>query len=152
MAASPSTQCQGCDCAGCNKLKGVHTSSNSSSNIWGWSSSPHTLKVTGYLVWFPPSGQRWILYSLPARVSLLLLLLPPLLLLLPRYCCCVCDVQRNERYAYDSRKETGQVGLKNQGATCYMNSLMQYLYHLPYLRKVMRGEGGGGGEGTSVQQ
>jgi ubiquitin carboxyl-terminal hydrolase 7 len=45
-------------------------------------------------------------------------------------------VQRNERYAYDSRKETGHVGLKNQGATCYMNSLLQYLYHLPYLRKV----------------
>jgi ubiquitin C-terminal hydrolase len=44
--------------------------------------------------------------------------------------------QRNERYAYDSRKEAGHVGLKNQGATCYMNSLLQYLYHLPELRKV----------------
>lgn len=53
--------------------------------------------------------------------------------------CCVLPacVQRNERYAYDSRKETGHVGLKNQGATCYMNSLLQYLYHLPYLRKVL---------------
>jgi hypothetical protein len=44
--------------------------------------------------------------------------------------------QRDERYYYDSRKETGHVGLKNQGATCYMNSLLQYLYHLPYFRKV----------------
>jgi hypothetical protein len=58
-------------------------------------------------------------------------------------CCpCLCPPppppvqQRNERYAYDSRKETGHVGLKNQGATCYMNSLLQYLYHLPALRQV----------------
>ncbi len=39
-------------------------------------------------------------------------------------------------WAYDSKKETGFVGLKNQGATCYMNSLLQTLYHLPYFRKV----------------
>ena len=45
-------------------------------------------------------------------------------------------VNKDERYAYDSRKETGFVGLKNQGATCYMNSLLQYLYNLPYFRKV----------------
>lgn len=37
---------------------------------------------------------------------------------------------------YDSKKETGYVGLKNQGATCYMNSLLQFLYHVPYFRKV----------------
>uniref|UniRef100_A0A3B6EIK6 Ubiquitin carboxyl-terminal hydrolase n=1 Tax=Triticum aestivum TaxID=4565 RepID=A0A3B6EIK6_WHEAT len=36
---------------------------------------------------------------------------------------------------YDSKKETGYVGLKNQGATCYMNSLLQTLYHIPYFRK-----------------
>lgn len=40
-------------------------------------------------------------------------------------------------WAYDSKKETGYVGLKNQGATCYMNSLLQTLYHIPYFRKVI---------------
>ncbi|PON44923.1 Ubiquitinyl hydrolase [Parasponia andersonii] len=38
-------------------------------------------------------------------------------------------------WSYDSKKETGFVGLKNQGATCYMNSLLQTLYHIPYFRK-----------------
>ncbi|KNC51539.1 nc protein [Thecamonas trahens ATCC 50062] len=36
---------------------------------------------------------------------------------------------------YDSRKETGFVGILNQGATCYMNSLLQTLYHTKYFRK-----------------
>ena len=36
---------------------------------------------------------------------------------------------------YDSRKETGYVGILNQGATCYMNSLLQTLYHTNYFRK-----------------
>uniref|UniRef100_A0A7N0VJD6 ubiquitinyl hydrolase 1 n=1 Tax=Kalanchoe fedtschenkoi TaxID=63787 RepID=A0A7N0VJD6_KALFE len=39
--------------------------------------------------------------------------------------------------SYDSKKETGYVGLKNQGATCYMNSLLQTLYHIPYFRKAV---------------
>ncbi|KAI5435678.1 hypothetical protein KIW84_022194 [Lathyrus oleraceus] len=38
---------------------------------------------------------------------------------------------------YDSKKEIDYVGLKNQGATCYMNSLLQTLYHIPYFRKVV---------------
>uniref|UniRef100_A0A7N2KL14 MATH domain-containing protein n=1 Tax=Quercus lobata TaxID=97700 RepID=A0A7N2KL14_QUELO len=38
-------------------------------------------------------------------------------------------------WSYDLEKETGYVGLKNQGATCYMNSLPQTLYHSPYFRK-----------------
>lgn len=42
-------------------------------------------------------------------------------------------------WSYDSKKETGYVGLKNQGATCYMNSLLQTLYHIPYFRKVVIG-------------
>ena len=39
--------------------------------------------------------------------------------------------------SYDARKETGHVGLKNQGATCYMNSLLQTLYHINALRKAV---------------
>ncbi|XP_023157799.1 ubiquitin carboxyl-terminal hydrolase 13 isoform X3 [Zea mays] len=38
---------------------------------------------------------------------------------------------------YDSKRMTGYVGLKNQGATCYMNSLLQTLYHIPYFRKAV---------------
>lgn len=40
-------------------------------------------------------------------------------------------------WSYDSKKETGFVGLKNQGATCYMNSLLQTLFHIPYFRKAV---------------
>ncbi|CAO3702673.1 unnamed protein product [Rhizopus stolonifer] len=35
---------------------------------------------------------------------------------------------------YDSKKTTGYVGLYNQGATCYMNSLFQSLYFTNYFR------------------
>ncbi|KAJ1702648.1 hypothetical protein LUZ63_002427 [Rhynchospora breviuscula] len=47
----------------------------------------------------------------------------------------VCRVV--DYWSYDSKKETGYVGLKNQGATCYMNSLLQTLYHIPYFRKAV---------------
>jgi len=54
---------------------------------------------------------------------------------------CILEADVNVRkdldyWAHDSKKETGCVGLKNQGATCYMNSLLQTLYHIPYFRKV----------------
>lgn len=39
---------------------------------------------------------------------------------------------------YDSKRETGYVGLKNQGATCYLNSWLQTLFHINYFRKVGR--------------
>lgn len=38
---------------------------------------------------------------------------------------------------WDSKKLTGYVGLKNQGATCYMNSLLQTLYFTNELRKAV---------------
>lgn len=38
---------------------------------------------------------------------------------------------------HDSKAETGFVGLKNQGATCYMNSMLQALYTLPKFRQVV---------------
>ncbi|XP_031555902.1 ubiquitin carboxyl-terminal hydrolase 7-like, partial [Actinia tenebrosa] len=39
--------------------------------------------------------------------------------------------------AWDSKKHTGYVGLKNQGATCYMNSLLQTLYFTSALCKAV---------------
>ena len=36
---------------------------------------------------------------------------------------------------YDSKKATGFIGLKNQGATCYLNSLLQTLFHITAFRK-----------------
>ena len=38
---------------------------------------------------------------------------------------------------YDSKKETGFVGIKNQGATCYMNSILQTLYNIPRFRRMI---------------
>lgn len=39
-------------------------------------------------------------------------------------------------YSWDSKKHTGYVGLRNQGATCYMNSLLQTLFFTNQLRRV----------------
>lgn len=41
--------------------------------------------------------------------------------------------------SYDSKKETDMVGLRNQGATCYLNSLLQSLYFTNAFRKVWDG-------------
>ena len=38
---------------------------------------------------------------------------------------------------YNSKKETGMVGLKNQGATCYLNSLLQSLYFTNAFRRAV---------------
>ncbi|VVC40693.1 Peptidase C19, ubiquitin carboxyl-terminal hydrolase,TRAF-like,MATH/TRAF domain,Ubiquitin specific [Cinara cedri] len=38
---------------------------------------------------------------------------------------------------WDSKKYTGYIGLKNQGETCYMNSLLQALYFTNQLRKAV---------------
>jgi len=38
--------------------------------------------------------------------------------------------------SYNSKKETGYVGLKNLGATGYMNTVLQSLFCNNYLRKV----------------
>jgi ubiquitin carboxyl-terminal hydrolase 7 len=47
------------------------------------------------------------------------------------------EVRVPEDLSYDSRKETGFVGLKNQGATCYMNSLLQTLFNINQFRKAV---------------
>ena len=45
-------------------------------------------------------------------------------------------VEHPDSYLYNSKRETGFVGLKNQGATCYMNSLLQTLYNINFFRQV----------------
>ena len=38
---------------------------------------------------------------------------------------------------YDTRKETGFIGLKNHGATCYLNGLLQSYFHIGKFREIV---------------
>lgn len=51
-------------------------------------------------------------------------------------CVIEADIAVSKVNLYNSKKETGYVGLENQGATCYLTSLLQTLYNIPYFRKV----------------
>eukprot|EP00456_Euglypha_rotunda_P047480 TRINITY_DN37919_c0_g1_i1.p1 TRINITY_DN37919_c0_g1~~TRINITY_DN37919_c0_g1_i1.p1 ORF type:complete len:190 (+),score=15.00 TRINITY_DN37919_c0_g1_i1:252-821(+) len=42
-----------------------------------------------------------------------------------------------KHFYYDSKRATGFVGLRNQGATCYMNSMLQTLYFIPSFRRTV---------------
>ncbi|OHT04492.1 hypothetical protein TRFO_28001 [Tritrichomonas foetus] len=47
------------------------------------------------------------------------------------------DMNFHKNNESKSKEETGYVGLNNQGATCYMNSLLQALYHLSAFRRLV---------------
>ena len=50
---------------------------------------------------------------------------------------CYAGEDRERWLPYNSKETTGYVGFDNQGATCYMNSLLQTLYHLTEFRRTV---------------
>ena len=44
---------------------------------------------------------------------------------------------KNSAESFKSKSVTGFTGLENQGATCYLNSLLQSLYMCPEFRKAL---------------
>ncbi|CAI2355062.1 unnamed protein product [Caenorhabditis sp. 36 PRJEB53466] len=52
-------------------------------------------------------------------------------------CHFTADVPSGANYMWDSKRHTGCIGLRNQGATCYMNSILQAFYFTTGFRRAV---------------
>lgn len=52
-------------------------------------------------------------------------------------CRFTADVPTGANYSWDSKRHTGCIGLRNQGATCYMNSILQSFYFTTGFRRAV---------------